>query len=81
MTTTLRIDENLLNEAMKIRRTRNREKVFQEALELYIERRKRLRITRWFGKVDFVAGYEPRRLRKKTKHFPVKLHRTDLTFA
>lgn len=65
MTTTLEVDENLLKEAMKVRRTQKREKVVQEALEEYIGRHKRLRITRWFGKVDFVAGYEPKQLRKK----------------
>jgi len=65
MTTTLQIDENLLKEAMKVRRTQKREKVVQEAWEEYIGRHKRLRITRWFGKVDFVAGYEPKQQRKR----------------
>ena len=65
MTTTLNIDEELLKEAMKVRRTRKRDQVVREALEEYIGRHRRLRITRWFGKVDFVPGYDAKALRRK----------------
>jgi metal-responsive CopG/Arc/MetJ family transcriptional regulator len=65
MTTTLNIDEDLLKEAMKVRRTRKRDQVVREALEEYIGRHKRLKITRWFGKVDFVPGYDAKETRRK----------------
>jgi Arc/MetJ family transcription regulator len=65
MATNLGIDEQLLSEATSIGRHRTKKAAVNEALREYIDRRKRLRALKLFGKIDFDPRYNYKAERKK----------------
>lgn len=65
MPTNLAIDEELLEQALKLGQQRTKRATVNEALREYIDRRKRLRALSAFGSVDFDSGYDYKRARKR----------------
>jgi Arc/MetJ family transcription regulator len=53
MATNLEINPKLLDEALKIGGQKTKKATVEEALKEYISRRKQLKITKLFGKVDY----------------------------
>lgn len=64
MATNLNIDEHLLSEALRLSGKRTKRETVNEALLEYIQRRKQKEIVSLFGKIDFEAGYNHKKLRK-----------------
>jgi len=58
MATNLDIDQELLEEAMKLGGHRTKRAVVSEALREYVERRHQLRILELFGTVEYDADYD-----------------------
>ena len=65
MPTNLAIDDNLLEKAVKAGGHRTKRATVNEALEEYVQRRKRLKALRAFGTVDFDPKYDYKRSRRK----------------
>jgi metal-responsive CopG/Arc/MetJ family transcriptional regulator len=57
-TTTLTIDDNLLEEAKTAGKRESEEEVVTEALQEYIARRKQLQIINLFGTIDYDPEYD-----------------------
>jgi Arc/MetJ family transcription regulator len=66
MATNLAIDEDLLNEALRVGGQRTKRATVTQALEEYVQRRKQARILELFGKVDFDLGYDHKRQRRRS---------------
>lgn len=64
MATNLNINEDLLNEAQLLGNKKTKRETVNEALEEYIQRRKRKEILKFFGKVDFDPNYDYKNGRK-----------------
>lgn len=64
MATNLKIDENLLEEALKLGRFRTKKEAVNEALAEFVQHRKQLSILDWEGKVEFFEDYDHKKLRK-----------------
>ena len=65
MPTNLAIDDKLLEKAVRAGRHRTKRATVNEALEEYIQRRKRLNALKAFGTVDFDSKYDYKRARRK----------------
>jgi Arc/MetJ family transcription regulator len=65
MATNLDIDDRLLNEALKIGGHRTKKETVNEALKEYIRYRKQLGAIDLFGKVDYDADYDYKKLRRR----------------
>ena len=66
MPTNLAIDEQLLEEALRIGGQRTKKATVNEALEEYIQRRKQARILKLFGTVDFDPKYDYKKQRRRS---------------
>jgi Arc/MetJ family transcription regulator len=64
MPTNLAIDENLLNEALKIGGHKTKKNTVNEALREYILKRKQKDILSLFGKMDMAPAYDYKKARK-----------------
>ncbi len=65
MATNLNIDQNLLNEAMRLRKTKTKGETINLALEEFIRRRKQKSILPYFGTIDFDESYNHKIWRKR----------------
>ena len=65
MATNLEIDNDLLNEALKLGGHRTKRGVVEEALEEYVQRRKQKEIVKLFGKIDYEEDYDYKKQRQK----------------
>ena len=65
MATNLAIDENLLEEALRIGGHRTKKATVTEALEEYIQRRKQTRVLELFGRIDFDSEYDYKKARRR----------------
>jgi hypothetical protein len=65
MATNLAIDDKLIEEAREIGGHRTKKAVVTEALQEYIQRRKQLQVLNLLGRIDYEAGYEYKRQRKR----------------
>lgn len=59
------IDDNLLEEAIKVSRHKTKKAVVTEALQEYIQRKKQIEITDVFGMIDYVESYDHKQQRKR----------------
>ena len=66
MPTNLAIDDHLLAEAQRIGGQRTKKATVTEALEEYIQRRKRAKILKLFGTVDFDPKYDYKKQRRRS---------------
>ncbi|HYR27446.1 MAG TPA: type II toxin-antitoxin system VapB family antitoxin [Thermoanaerobaculia bacterium] len=65
MPTSVRLDEQLLNEAQRIGGHRTKRATINEALQEYIQRRKQAKILEAFGTIDFDPKYGHKKQRRK----------------
>lgn len=65
MPTNLAIDDNLLNEALRLGKHRTKKATVNEALLEYIQHRKRLKALKAFGTIEFDPTYDYKAQRKK----------------
>lgn len=65
MPTNLALDDDLLNEALKISGLKTKKATVTVALQEYIQRRKQQRILKFFGQVDYDKSYDYKKQRKR----------------
>lgn len=65
MPTNLAIDDDLLNEALRLGGRKTKKATVTEALQEYIRRRKQRRIISLFGTIDFDPSYDYKEQRKR----------------
>lgn len=66
MPSNLAIDDELLNQALRVGGRRSKRETVNEALAEYIQRRKRRRFARLFGTVDFRSDWDYKRARRRS---------------
>jgi len=64
MASNLAIDDKLLNEALRLGGHRTKKATVTAALQEYVQRRRQIRATDLFGKIDFDPSYEYKKHRK-----------------
>ena len=65
MATNLALNSNLLIEAQKIGGFKTKKDTVNTALLEFIQRHKQLKIVNYFGKINYEAGYNYKRSRKR----------------
>ncbi len=65
MPTNLALDDKLLNEALRIGGRRTKRDTVNEALQEYIQRRKRRDFVKLFGTIDFDPAWDYKKARQK----------------
>ena len=65
MATNLAIDPKLLDEALKVGGQSTKKATVEEALKEYIRKRKQLKITKLFGRVDYDENYNYKKQRRQ----------------
>jgi Arc/MetJ family transcription regulator len=65
MATNLAIDDQLIEQAVKLSGHKTKKAAVSEALQEYIDRRKQARILKLFGKVDIDSKYDYKRTRRR----------------
>lgn len=63
MATNLEIDNNLMQEALKLGGHRTKRAVVEEALQEYVQRRKQLTITKLFGTIEYEEDHDYKKQR------------------
>lgn len=66
MPTNLKIDDLLLEKAMKIGKHLTKKEAVSKALEEYILRREQKKIINLFNSIEFLPGYDYKKQRNKT---------------
>ena len=66
MTTNLAIDDQLLDEALRIGGHRTKKATVNEALAEYILHRKQQKVIDLFGTLDFEPGYDYKKQRRRS---------------
>jgi Arc/MetJ family transcription regulator len=66
MATNLAIDDELLEEALRVGGHRTERATVTEALEEYIQRRKQTRVLQLFGQIDFDPKYDYKKARRRS---------------
>jgi hypothetical protein len=61
----MKINDGLVEEAMKLGGHQTKEAAVNEALQEYIQRRKQARIIKLFGKIDFDEKYDYKQARRR----------------
>ena len=64
MSTNLEIDNNLIQEALKLGVHRTKRALVEEALQEYVQRRKQLAITELFGTIEYKDDYDYKEQRR-----------------
>jgi Arc/MetJ family transcription regulator len=64
MATNLEIDNELIQEALKLGGHRTKRAVVEEALQEYVQRRKQLKITELFGTIEYEDDYNYKQQRQ-----------------
>ena len=65
MPTNLALDDKLIEEAVKIGNHKSKREAVTEALQEYVNARKRLGILKWIGRVDYYDDYDYKKARKR----------------
>jgi Arc/MetJ family transcription regulator len=65
MPTNLAIDDQLLEEAVRVGGHRTKKDTVNEALREYIQRRQQAKIVKLFGTLEFAPDYDHKRQRRK----------------
>ncbi|CAN5912373.1 hypothetical protein BH11GEM1_BH11GEM1_01970 [soil metagenome] len=65
MTTNLAIDDQLLDEALRIGGHRTKRATVNEALAEYIMHRQQTKVIDLFGTIDFARGYDYKKQRRR----------------
>jgi Arc/MetJ family transcription regulator len=64
MATNLEIDNELIQEALKLGGYRTKRAVVEAALQEYVQRRKQLKITELFGTIEYEDDYDYKQQRQ-----------------
>lgn len=64
MRTNVLLDDNLVEEALKLSNARTKKEVIHEALKEFVENRKRLDLRDLSGKIKFAEGYDYKAMRE-----------------
>ncbi len=64
MRTNIDLDEDIVQEGLKLSRARTKRELVQLALKEFVENRRRLSLLELEGKVEFVEGYNHKRMRE-----------------
>lgn len=64
MPTNLKIDEKLLNEALRLGHFKTKKDAVNQALEEFVQHRRQAEILQWQGRVDFFEDYDYKKLRE-----------------
>jgi Arc/MetJ family transcription regulator len=67
MATNLALDDRLIEEAVKIGKHKTKKEAVTAALVEYIKAQQRLEALTLIGKIEYVEGYDYRKLRKNKK--------------
>jgi len=65
MSTNLNIDDQLLEEALRLGGKKTKRETVNEALEEYVKRRKQLEILKLFGKIEFAPEFDYKKSRRQ----------------
>ncbi len=65
MATNLQIDNNLMQEALRLGGHRTKRAVVEAALREYVQHRKQIKIIGLFGTIEYDTGYDYKRQRKR----------------
>ncbi|MGH8551176.1 MAG: type II toxin-antitoxin system VapB family antitoxin [Methylococcales bacterium] len=65
MATNLQIDDEFIQEALRLGGLRTKRAVVDEALREYVQRRQQLKITELFGTIDYDHGYDYKKQRQR----------------
>jgi Arc/MetJ family transcription regulator len=65
MATNLALDDELIEEALRLGGHRTKRETVTEALQEYVLRRKQLRVLELFGKVEFDPKYDYKKARQR----------------
>lgn len=63
MATNLKIDEELLNEALNVGRLKTKKDTVNLALKEFVQHRRQAEVLKWEGKVDYFEDYDYKHLR------------------
>ena len=63
MPTNLKIDEKLLDDALRLGSFRTKKEAVNQALTEFVQHRRQLQILDWQGKVEFFQDYDHKKLR------------------
>jgi Arc/MetJ family transcription regulator len=74
--TNLNLDDRLVDEAVKVSGHRTKREAVNEALQEYIQRRRRLELVKYFGKIDFDPTWDYKKARRNFSRSSGKLRRT-----
>ncbi len=66
MATNLEIDNELIQEALKLGGHRTKRSVVEAALQEYVQRRKQLKITELFGTIEYEDDYDYKQQRRQS---------------
>ena len=67
MATNLALDDALIEEARAIGKHKSKREAVNAALAEYVQRRKQLRITELFGKIDYDPSYDYKAERRRKR--------------
>ena len=65
MATNLQIENDLIEEALKLGKHRTKRAVVEEALREYVQRRKQLKVLELFGAIEYDDDYDYKKQRQK----------------
>lgn len=65
MPTNLAIDDDLLEEALRVGGHRTKKATVNEALREYVQRRKQIKVLELFGQIDFDPAYDYKKARRR----------------
>jgi Arc/MetJ family transcription regulator len=64
MRTNINLDDQLVNEAFKLSRARTKKELIHEALEEFVQSRRRLDLLDLEGRIEFAKEYDYKQLRE-----------------
>ena len=65
MATNLQIENDLIEEALKLGEHRTKRAVVEEALREYVQRRKQLKVLKLFGTIEYDDDYDYKKQRQR----------------
>ena len=64
MRTNIDIDDALLEQAFKFSQAKTKKELIHQALKEFVENRRRLNLSELEGRIEFVEGYDYKRMRE-----------------
>jgi len=64
MRTNINLDDQLVEDAFKLSRARTKKELIHEALEEFVQNRRRLNLLDLEGRIEFAEGYDYKQLRE-----------------